>query len=285
MKFNPLERDFIEFIAGKRNISIEQVEQTFFQIREKFKFIGKDFDRFNNNIHKFFSLLHDAKDESSALESYQFFDLVHTLVYVSYTYPKKTSKNIADAIKFIKKGDWQSLVYFAKRKLSNKAKEMGSKNVTKNSILAQSLFEKIDKTPVVVDYGCGLGFVSFEIAQMDKNTKVYLCDIECLHLEFTEYRFKKHGIDTEVIKVTSDNLYPKLPKHNICIATEVMEHVFEPLALYQNINNALDPKGILHGNFSDHTKGMFHVSPNLKDLRETVKQDFEQLDPLTYRKK
>jgi len=26
MKFNPLERDFIEFIAGKRNISIEGVK-------------------------------------------------------------------------------------------------------------------------------------------------------------------------------------------------------------------------------------------------------------------
>ena len=98
-------------------------------------------------------------------------------------------------------------------------------------------------------------------------------------------RFRKSGIDVQVERITKDDIYPKLPKHNLCIATEVMEHVFEPLTLYQNINEALDTGGILHGNFGDHEPGLFHVTPVLKDLRERVLKDFNQLDPLTYQKK
>ena len=64
-------------------------------------------------------------------------------------------------------------------------------------------------------------------------------DIDCLTLEFTEFRFNKHQVNVEIIPVSKNNLYPKLPVHNICIATEVMEHLIQPLKAYQNIKNSL----------------------------------------------
>ena len=120
---------------------------------------------------------------------------------------------------------------------------------------------------------------------MIKEAKIFLVDIDCIHLEFTEYRFRKYGFNFEVIKVNKKNLYPRLPKHNICIVAEVMEHVFQPLTVYKHILDSLEDGGILYGNFEDHKGGMFHVSPNLCELRDRISHDFIQLDMLSYKKK
>ena len=103
-------------------------------------------------------------------------------------------------------------------------------------------------------------------------------------MEFADFHFKKQGINPEFIKVTKSNPYPILPKHNICIATEVMEHVCQPLKAYQNIHDTMEKGGILYGNFEDHDKGMFHVSPMLKDLRDKIARDFQPVDYRCYKK-
>jgi 2-polyprenyl-3-methyl-5-hydroxy-6-metoxy-1,4-benzoquinol methylase len=153
------------------------------------------------------------------------------------------------------------------------------------SSIAKFLVGKINGPPVVIDYGCGLGYISFEIGKLQRDSKVYLVDIDTLILEFAKFRFEKHGINVETIPVTKDNLYPKLPVHNICIATEVMEHVIQPLKVYQNIYDSLEQEGILYGNFEDHKKEMFHVSPHLGELRERIATDFQPIVNLCYKKK
>ena len=105
-----------------------------------------------------------------------------------------------------------------------------------------------------------------------------------LCLEFSAYRFKKHGIDVTAIPVTQDNPYPKLPKHNICIATEVMEHVPRPLEVYRNIYESLEVGGILHGNFEDHAHGLYHPSGDLKELREQLPNNFQVIEPRFYKR-
>ena len=171
------------------------------------------------------------------------------------------------------------------RSLVNGTPKVKSKSFSPHERIANFLVERINTTPTVVDYGSGLAYVSFEIARIRNKAKIYLVDIDCLHLEFAVFRFKKYGFNIEVIKVTEDNMYPKLPEHNICIATEVMEHVFQPLTVYRNIIESLDSGGILYGNFADHQEGMFHVSPDLRDLRERINQNFDQLDLLCYKRR
>jgi SAM-dependent methyltransferase len=148
--------------------------------------------------------------------------------------------------------------------------------------VAEFLLQSVGKAPVVVDYGCGFAHLSFEIAKQDPEAKVHLIDIECLPLAFARFRFEKHGLKAEPIVVTAEALYPRLPAHDVCIASEVMEHVYRPLEVYDHIVESLRPGGTLHGGFEDHRPGILHVSPVLAALRERVQRDFERVGVRTY---
>jgi len=282
---NQVEKDFVEFISTKRDRPYNEVEKIFLQLKNRFKFKGKPYRKLSSYIRGFFKIMYDSKDEHSLIEANQFYALLHTYNYISYTYPKSLFENISDSFNFAKKGKFGPLFFYAKRKLSGKFKPSISSGSSFYAKLATELVGRINAAPVVVDYGCGLAYTSFEIAKMEKGAHVILVDLDCIHLEFTEFRFKKYDLDFEVIKIDKNNPYPLLPKHNICIATEVMEHVYQPLTVYQNILGSLESGGILYGNFEDHEGGMFHVSPKLHELREKLSQDFIQLDMLSYKKK
>lgn len=137
----------------------------------------------------------------------------------------------------------------------------------------------------VVDYGCGLSPLSFAAAKFPECRQVYLVDIENLKLEFSEFRFRKHGKNAAVIKVSRENPYPALPPHNLCIATEVMEHLTEPLRAYENIYASMEKGGILYGYFGDHEKILYHISADLEPLRRRLSRDFEKIGDLIYRKR
>jgi SAM-dependent methyltransferase len=150
---------------------------------------------------------------------------------------------------------------------------------------AESLIRFVDRDPVIcVDYGCGLAHLSYELGGMKRPSEIYLVDLDTLILEFCEFRFARQKIDAKVMRVARNNLYPKLPAHNLCIAEEIMEHLKEPLLAYQHIYESLEPGGILYGNFSDHRPEMFHVTPDLSPLRERLSEDFQILGPKCYRK-
>ena len=284
-KLSRLEQDFIEFISHKRNRSYGEIEENFLKMRNRFMYKGKKYTKFCGDFHAFYKILYDNKDECGLIEANKFYSFLHMFNYLSYTYPKSTYKNIQEGIRYIKKREFASLYFYTKRKIMGRFQKVKSKSFSPHERIANFLVERINTTPTVVDYGSGLAYVSFEIARIRNKAKIYLVDIDCLHLEFAVFRFKKHGFNIEVIKVTEDNMYPKLPEHNICIATEVMEHVFQPLTVYRNIIESLDSGGILYGNFADHQEGMFHVSPDLRDLRERINQNFDQLDLLCYKRR
>jgi len=81
-----------------------------------------------------------------------------------------------------------------------------------------------------------------------------------------------------------------LPSHNVCIAAEVFEHLLDPMRAYRNILTALDKNGILLGCFDDHRPGGFHVTPDLKEIRQAIEENFmkmpdEQAQRLFYRRR
>jgi len=150
--------------------------------------------------------------------------------------------------------------------------------------LAKKIITYVDN-PIVLDYGCGLGCVTNKICEIKPDTKVFLLDINCLSLDFAEYRFQDNGFNVTKIPVDVQNIYPTLPMHNICIATEVMEHVKNPLLAFKNINDSMVQGGILYGNFKNHTKELFHVSCDLKELRTEIDKYFDNIGKWTYIKK
>lgn len=150
---------------------------------------------------------------------------------------------------------------------------------------ARLLAEKADKRPlVIVDYGCGLGYISYAIAKFVKGSKVYLVEVDSMVLEFAKFIFDKQGIETSLIRVTKEDLYPRLPPHNICIATEVMEHLKRPMEAYAHIYESLDRGGLLFGDFEDHIEDILHVSCDLSGLRRSIHGDFQKIGDNCYRK-
>ncbi len=94
----------------------------------------------------------------------------------------------------------------------------------------------------VVDYGAGAA--DFALSFFVHGAQPILCDFQGGPVEFAASRFTLRGGAPEVVPVTLDNPYPDLPPCDIVNATEVLEHVIDPLKVMFNIWNALSPTGI-----------------------------------------
>jgi SAM-dependent methyltransferase len=246
---NETEKAFIEFMCKKTHRSYAETEAIFLGTIERFKFASAEYRELCVSLHELFRILYDDVDEEGLLDSYRFHALPHLFRMMSDSYSLYSEpivRSLSEAI-------------------------VGS--------LGQSVVRKLDKhPPVVIDYGCGLGYISYGIANLVRGSKVYLVDIETLKLEFAKFRFDKQRINSEIITVSKGNIYPKLPPHDICIATDVFEHLKRPMEAYKNIHESLHEGGILYALYGDTCKEMFHISWNLQELRDALTKDFKRID-------
>ena len=285
LELNQIENDLIDFISQKRKRSFQAIKDLYLQTKHNYH----NFDFFGHgnilgHVQELYRVMYDPSDKNYGIESYQVHGLLHLFCYLSSSFPKTTSNYLQETLYHLKKGHFHKIVIYATRKIKRILKKEPTSGSLFQASIAKTLLEKVNHAPVVVDYGAGLGYVSFEIATLKNDAKVYLLDIPSLVSEFAEFRFKKHNINVEILPVTIEDPYPKLPTHNICIATEVMEHILEPITAYQNICNSLEKGGILYGNFEDHEPHSYHISANLSELRKIIAQDFQPLDDRTYKK-
>ncbi len=237
-KLVEIEEDFVEYISVRKNKPYDEVLKQYIEIRNYFGFPTNSFKEFwCENMHKLFSLEYLDSNEKELIRSYKFYSLLHLYEMIS-------------------------LCYKSPLNFENSAKE---------------ILNQMKERPIVVDYGCGIAPISFEIAKMT-NSKTYLLDLDSIILDFTKFRFRKNGFDYETIPVTEDNFYPTLPKHNICICTEVLEHLPNSSKAFRNICKNLETDGILYGYYYDYQKEYFHVSPDLSKIRETLSKNFKTID-------
>ena len=285
IELNQIEEDFIDFISQKRKRPYQTIKELYLQTKHNYnKFDTFGYGRVVGLVQELYRVMYDPVDENYGIESYQVHGLLHLFRYLSYSFPKTTSDYLQETLYHLKKGRFHKIFIYATRKIKRILKKEPTSGSLFQSSIAKTLLEKTDHNPVVVDYGAGLGYVSFELATLKKNAKVYLLDISSLVSEFAEFHFKKHNINVEIIPVTIEDSYPKLPPHNICIATDVMEHLLEPITAYQNIYNSLEKGGILYGDFEDRESHSYHISADLSELRKRIAQDFQPLDDRTYKK-
>jgi len=274
---NELEQDLIEFLAMRKQVPVGEIEASFRYLRKQLGcFKSSTFKDIGSNLQRIYGFFHDTQSRESVLSAYRYLAPIHILVFLSYSYPKTFRQRWHDAWKMFTNKQYAQLLRFGKRYV----KETVFKKGTPRQLLSYSS----DPTPVIVDYGCGMAHLSSAMVRQNPEAKVYLVDINSLILEFTEYRFRKYKYNFEVITITKDNLYPSLPAHTICLANEVMEHVFEPLTVYDNIHASLASGGLLWGNFADHEKGLLHVSPDLSALRKKIGMHFDMIDTKLYKK-
>jgi SAM-dependent methyltransferase len=138
--------------------------------------------------------------------------------------------------------------------------------------------------PQIVDFGCGLAHLSTVWAEhLQKNgraVKLCLVDLPLLHVDFLRWLCQRWNLPATLAVCTAENPIPALPPCDLCVATEVLEHVHNPMDYLLAFTAAIQPGGFLLTNLGDHSAEFLHVSPHLKPLREhLVAQGWKVLRP------
>ena len=126
----------------------------------------------------------------------------------------------------------------------------------------------------ILDFGCGLAQHSRTLAEYlrDKGlaVSISLADIPTVRKDFLLWWGERASIPLTFLECTVERPIPDLPQIDLCFALEFFEHVYDPVAYFNRIDQALTPGGVLVTNFSDHRKEFMHVSPQLAPLRQAV---------------
>ena len=119
----------------------------------------------------------------------------------------------------------------------------------------------------ILDYGCGVSDIGLLFCSL--GAKVTICDLENRRFEFVLERFKRRGYEPVPIKIKDTEIYPELPEneYNLIIATELFEHVRDPLKLLKNFTKALLGGGYL----LDSMGGEFDRDDRPHHLREAFR--------------
>ncbi len=124
----------------------------------------------------------------------------------------------------------------------------------------------------VLDYGCGMADPSLLLALHGAN--VTLVDLADSKFEFTEWRFKKRGLNVRAVGATETELPVDLgsSKYDLVIMCEVLEHVRNPRLFLQFGIDHLESGGVLFeslGKTHQHGVGGSHLV-EAKDLLDTT---------------
>lgn len=128
--------------------------------------------------------------------------------------------------------------------------------------------------PTIIDYGCGTGqaSISLALALREKGAapRLVLADIPTLRLDFVAWLSRRLDLPCETLACTRERPLPDFPPAEAVVATEIFEHLHDPLPALERLDAALRPGGFIVTNVSDHEEEFMHVSPNLGRLRERL---------------
>jgi SAM-dependent methyltransferase len=137
----------------------------------------------------------------------------------------------------------------------------------------------------ILDFGCGLAQNSRALAKLcrargQQVQRLVLADIPTLRREFLIWVGHQTKLPVEILDCTSACPLPPLPHSNVVVATEVFEHLYEPLRYLIAFHEALEPGGYLYTQVADHRPEFMHVSPNLAAVRQKLAQlNYQELYP------
>jgi SAM-dependent methyltransferase len=240
---------FCQWNSKRLNISLEESIRRYRTSWELFPagHGGNQFRNFNDLSYQlFFPFFPDSED--ALFEAYQYYGILHFLRMLSYD---------AD--------NWNGKSF-----VQNELSELKEVNI--------------------LDFGCGLAQRSIGLARYLKHSGVqvelFLADIPTIRKDFLLWTAGETGIKTNFLDCTREKPLPDLPDCHLCIATEVFEHLTDPMAYLKKMDFALQPGGFLLTGVYDHFEEFMHVSPKLSPLREElIRLKYTEIEPYTlYRK-
>jgi len=124
------------------------------------------------------------------------------------------------------------------------------------------LSKTIRKDSTFCEYGCGVAPFTYTLLQnIDQEAKLNICisDVDCEHFTFGVWRLQKlintrclFNINLVPITVTPQSL-PQYPeKLDTVFIFEVLEHVPNPLATFNNLASQMNENGLFCENFIKH---------------------------------
>ncbi|MHC4716998.1 MAG: class I SAM-dependent methyltransferase, partial [Planctomycetota bacterium] len=141
----------------------------------------------------------------------------------------------------------------------------------------------------LLDYGCGLALLSLQIAQR-YGTHTLLVEIESMKLDFAAYNFRQAGLECVAVAVPPGGDLPELPSDcDLIFIIETLEHLYDPLASIQALEQRLRPGGHFYINnindaYSDIPGGWGHVSNDLTACRTYLHQHYDVVTDVVFRK-
>ena len=225
---------FIEWNALRLNMPYEISRQKYMESLSAFPggHGGHEYKEFCDLSYKIFGVLY-GDTEAEIFSSYPFYGPLHMLRFLSY--PDKD-------------------IY------------------TANTDFVGTLKERDEIT--ILDFGCGLAHESRGMARaflgLNKPCRLLLADIPTIRKEFVLYLCRQNGIEASFFDCRAEMPIPAFPKYDLLVATEVFEHVHDPIKYFESLTANLDRGGLVFTNVSDHRRDFMHVSPNLEKLRAHI---------------
>ena len=135
----------------------------------------------------------------------------------------------------------------------------------------------------ILDFGCGLAHYSRALAEqlMTRGIEValVLADIPTIRQEFLAWVVGRIGLPFRFVDCTTKQLNVGTG-FDVCVATEVFEHLYDPLHCLNVLHASLNSRAFLLTNLADHKLEFMHVTPNLLRLREQMAEwGYVQLRP------
>jgi hypothetical protein len=118
------------------------------------------------------------------------------------------------------------------------------------------------------------------LKKLGRSPELFLADIPTFRMDFLKWFCERQGLPVTFASCTADHPIPGLPPCNLLIASEVFEHLHEPLRYLEAFDSAIRPGGFLFANLDDHDPEYFHMSLDLSPVRQRLEErGYRELHP------
>lgn len=152
-------------------------------------------------------------------------------------------------------------------------------NPKRREALPISLLEKtnIQKTDIVADIGCGIGYFTFPIASMVSEGKVYALDMQPEMLEDVKRKMQQENYSNVIPVLTKeDDFRMDLASCNVAFICTVLHEIKQRNTFYQQVNAILQKEGSVY--IVDWQKQTTDYGPPIDHrlAKEQVTQELEE---------